>query len=402
MQEYTELRRKIEEATQEDEVVQLLSTLIRERSDLEGDQEYGVGIALQKYAAENDLECILQPVEGKRSNVLIRYNGNPEGKTLLYSGHIDVVPPGDLTQWHSDPFEPVIRDGRLYGRGSCDMKGSIAAALCAINVLKRSGIRLNGSVLFALDIDEETKNLGMDALLDENMIEADACIVGEPTSLKINIGHKGVIGFWVKFHGKRVHASRPQLGINPLKHCAALMAEVEDYQNNVLNKREHPILGYPTMTVTMIQGGKESNSVPNLAEMRIDRRYLKSEGAEKCIAEAEALVKGLMQKDSSIDGEISVVTVCPPGEIPQDDPLVYLVRSAISPDDPEKATLEPFYASCEMDMVMSGLNIPTLIFGPGNLQQAHTVDEFIEVQQLVKGTELFAKIFMEYLGVMEA
>lgn len=396
-----QLHRKIADCVCKEELVALLGALIRQQSDTHGTQEYGMALELQRYAAANGLHCQLQPVDGERSNVLIRFPGQPGGKTLLYSGHIDVVPAGNPEQWDSPPYEPTLRNGRLYGRGASDMKGSIAAALYAVAVLKKAGIALKGDVLFALDIDEETQNRGMKAFLESGLLHADACIVGEPSDLKINIGHKGVIGFWLTFRGKRAHASVPQRGINPIAHCATLIQRIERFQREVLDARLHPVLGSPTLTVTMLQSGKELNSIPEQADMRLDRRYLKSESPEACRQEIEALLTDMRQEDAGVDVTLRITTVCPPGEISSDDPFVQTIRRALCPENPHQAVVKPFLASCEMDMVMENLRIPTLIFGPGRLEEAHTVNEFIDLEQLKKGAELFARIFIEYLGVQE-
>ena len=148
------VRDAIHRTVSKNRVAELAGRLIRERSDLSGDMEYGAGQLLMRIAAEMGLEAEEQPVEGRRSNILIRMRGAPGGKTLLYSGHIDVVPPGAEELWDSPPFEPQVRGDRLYGRGACDMKGSIAAMLHALEVLRQCAVPLRGEVLLALDGDE--------------------------------------------------------------------------------------------------------------------------------------------------------------------------------------------------------------------------------------------------------
>ena len=231
------VRDAIHRTVSKNRVAELAGRLIRERSDLSGDMEYGAGQLLMRIAAEMGLEAEEQPVEGRRSNILIRMRGAPGGKTLLYSGHIDVVPPGAEELWDSPPFEPQVRGDRLYGRGACDMKGSIAAMLHALEVLRQCAVPLRGEVLLALDVDEETSNKGMRRLLASG-VRADACIVGEPTDLEINLGHKGVMGLWLTFSGRRAHASRPEMGINPIVYAAEMVEKIRAFQSGTLDKRQ--------------------------------------------------------------------------------------------------------------------------------------------------------------------
>ncbi len=253
--------------------VQLAKRLIEKRSDLDGGAESEVGLELEAIASEMGLDCQICPVDGKRGNVIIRYgNPSPGGRTLLFSGHIDTVPAGDDSLWTCPPFMATERDGRLYGRGSCDMKGGIAAMLHAVECVKQSGLQLDGEVLIALDIDEEYTNKGMNALLSSG-IKASFCIVGEPTAMEICAEHKGVAGFWVTFYGKQAHASTPEAGINPIRYAAKLVQACEAYQRDVLDKTVTS-LGTGSMTVTMIQAGKELNCIPDRCDVRIDRRYL--------------------------------------------------------------------------------------------------------------------------------
>ncbi|HHW93088.1 MAG TPA: M20 family metallopeptidase [Clostridiaceae bacterium] len=391
---------RISDSVDRTEVVDLLERLIRHDSSISGDQEKGVVDELVEFARTHALDYEICPVIDDRSNLLIYVHGTePSAQTIMYCGHMDVVPPGHISHWDSDPFNPVIVDGRLYGRGSVDMKGSIAAALCAVTALSRANIHLEGSILFAFVIDEETQNRGMKAFLEHKSSRSiGACVLGEPSNLEIHIGHKGVMGFWITFFGKRAHAALPEQGINALSYCAKFVQVVEQYQSDVLSPRIHPHLGCPTLTVTMIRAGLELNSIPERAEMRLDRRFLSTEETEDVISEMENLLGEFLMLYPECKAEMKITTVCPPAFLDRHNELVDLVSKAINPDFPDKVPVGTFLAGSEMGMIMDGLQIPALIFGPGDLSKAHRSNESIDLEQLYRGTELYARIFYEYCG----
>jgi len=387
----------VHEYVESSRIVQIVSDLIERRSDSDGDMEYSVALYLQEFLSSLGLEVHLQHIELKRYNVIARLAGKPGGKTLMYAGHIDVVPPGNEENWVTPPFSAHVTNGKIYGRGSTDMKGSIASMLHTIELFVSHEVRLGGDVLLVFVVDEETTNKGMRYFLTTG-VTADACIVGEPTDMQIAIGHKGVLGIWLTLHGKRAHSATPENGINTISHASKVIQKVESYQENVLRHRLCELLGNPTMTVTMIRAGKELNSVPQQCDLRIDRRLIPGETKETCLSELETLLAELKIEVPEFSYTLKTTTFCPPWKIPEDHPVVGQLRGSINPEEPESVPVGIMSGTCEATLIDEIGNIPVIILGPGRLSEAHIENEFVSIEDLVAASKSYARLIMNYLG----
>lgn len=378
-------------------IVNLVKALVDFESAAPPGNEYEIGMYLAECLQSLGMEVELQKAAEKRFNVIGRLKGSgKKPATLIYNGHIDVVPAGDEKLWTNPPYRCTQVGDRLYGRGTSDMKGSIGAALCAIEVLRRSQVRLEGDLLVALVVDEEVSNLGMKKLLAEG-IKADYCLVGEPTNLEIAIGHRGVMAFKISVAGKSVHAAQAGQGINAIYHAAKIIDGVKRL-NQEIGKRTHPLFGAATVTATTINGGIKVNVVPDHCEVMVDRRLVPGETKEQCIQEIEIMLEQLKRDDEEMNCTYEVTTFCPPGGISESEAIVSLLKKEITGTLGQKPVIKGFEATCEASLVMEGARIPTVIFGPGSIRQAHNIDEYIEIDQLVKATEIFANLYVDMLG----
>ena len=380
---------------QSDRIVQIASDLISCRSDPHYDMEYGIAAYLQKFLSDLGLDVQMQFVESKRYNVIARLAGKPGGKTLMYCGHIDVVPPGNEDNWTTPPFSAHLAEGKLYGRGSTDMKGGIASMLHVLELFVQHGVRPDGDILLVLVVDEETTNKGIKTFFKSG-IAADACIVGEPTRMHVALGNKGVLGIWLTIKGKRVHAAIPEQGVNPIYHASSMIQIIEKYQKSVLNGRTYERMGNPTMTVTMIQAGKELNSVPPQCDMRIDRRLVMGETKENCLKEFEDLLEELKKEIPGCNCSYRVTTFCPPGTNPEDDPIVKMLCHSIDPEAPETVPIGMITGTTEASLILENMDIPVVICGPGDIGDAHIENEFVSVEELAKGSMVYARFFQGY------
>ena len=387
---------KINQLIDKNRIIEITKELINLRSDGESDMEYGVSIYLKNFLEAIGAEVEMQYVESKRYNVIAKFSGKSMGRTLMYCGHIDVVPPGDESKWRTAPFKAHIENDYLFGRGSVDMKGSIASFLHTMEVLQKLKIDLNGDVLLVLDVDEEISNKGLHKFFNSG-IKADACIVGEPTNMEIALGHRGVLGFKVRFKGKKAHASQPYLGINPIMHAMYFSQKVENFIENILQYRKSS-MGNSTMTITYINAGKELNSVPNECEILIDRRLIMGETKESCIDELDNILNEMKSEIKDLDYEFQVTTYCEPGEISPENNLVKDMQFAIDSNSPDSVPLTYLKATCEASLISKFMNIPVIICGPGNMEQAHIVNEFIKTEQLELGSRIYASFLLKFFG----
>ena len=227
-----------------------------------------------------DSEIDLQEFDGTRANVVATFGAAKE-PGLLLSGHMDVVPAGDRDRWHSDPFRAVVKEDRLYGRGTSDMKGGLASLLKAIENTTK-GSTLKRRLVFAATAGEETGFVGLAKLIQNSIItsRSSTCVViGEPTNLRPARAHRGIFRIKVNFFGKGSHAARPELGVNAIEYASKLIQDLQDVRHELAQTKDE-LLGVTTLTPTMINGGIGENVVPPNAEVVLDSRRLPVHSAE--------------------------------------------------------------------------------------------------------------------------
>lgn len=336
-------------------------------------------------------ELVHEPYE-ERPQVVARIGrGAADANTLLLNGHMDIVPPGDPDEWRTDPFEPTLEDGRLYGRGACDMKAGLATALLAGRYASEAGI--NGTLLLTFTVGEETTESGS-AWLAENL-DADFGVVLEPTNLEVVTSAKGLAWYTVRIRGESCHASRPHIGHNPVQALITLSDDLANYQET-LAERTHPLLGQSRCTPTVLSAGESENVVPSLAELKFDRRFLPGETPEELDDEMDALFDSLRhtgfevtvkrtKTEEAVEVSPSAEIVCVLGE--------HAAAAAGVSSEPggKVATTDQWYFA-------NRAGIPTINWGPGAPEQAHTVNEWVETSQLVDAVKVLSRTIADVCG----
>lgn len=377
---------------------ELITDLVGFKSEAPPGNEYEACIYLKELLQSIGFTVKMQEAAPNRFNVIGILNGtNRTGKTLMYNGHIDVVPAGEENLWSAPPFSCTKVGNKIYGRGTSDMKGSIVSFIHAVEAVKNAGLELEGNVIVALDVDEEVTNLGLKKMIQEGFPRADYCIVGEPTNLEIAIGHRGVMAFEVEVFGRSVHAAQASNGINAIYQAKKLIEEIMLLDERLKAKAD-PLLGRPTINVTTISGGIKVNVLPESCKIMIDRRLVPGENRESCERELQDIINSLKLKDDYFRCNYRITTYCPPGAISKEEKIVQGLKKAIKLATGEEAIIKGFEATCEASLIMENANMPTVIFGPGSIAQAHNTDEYIEIQQLVKGSEIFATLLVTILN----
>lgn len=329
-------------------------------------------------AARAGLEIEFQKVLPNRVNLLARLR--PPGKiaqTILLAPHMDTVP------GHEDQFMPRKEGDRLYGRGACDTKGSIAAMLSAVMTLAASKQRPRATdIIFAGLVDEENAQAGSRALARSHL-KADLAIVGEPTSNQIVTAHKGNIWLQLDTHGKSAHGSRPELGRNAIHEMARIVDTLEAEYAGILRKRRpHPLLGHATINVGTIRGGTQPNIVPDSCTIAVDRRTLPGETEPDVKREIETLLKRKKLRATFSTGRAAP---CLPMETSSKLPLIRQFLGILGQRKPVGVNY-----FCDAAILAAG-GIPSIVFGPGDIAYAHTIDEWISLRSLERATEMLVR-----------
>ncbi len=339
------------------------------------------------------IKTVLSP-EG-RWNIVAEKRWERGGKTLIFNGHLDVVPAGDPSQWKYPPFQGKLTKGRIYGRGASDMKGGIASFIHTLSMLDRSKIKLHqGAVILHLVSDEESHgHQGMGFLTHRGEIQGDAALVGEPTDLQPVIAHKGALWLRISTLGRSAHSARPHLGVNAIEK----MVKLVDRLNSIPLEKEHPLLGKPTLSIGSIRGGTKINIVPDRCDIEVDRRMLPGEKKEEVLKEMKEILNSLQLQDPLFQYRMEEIAFAEPSEVSPEEEIVRMGVESIQEVVGEKPLLRAFSGFTDSRFYINQCHIPTLIFGPGGTNQIHTTDESVEVDALVHAAHIYALIVINYL-----
>jgi acetylornithine deacetylase/succinyl-diaminopimelate desuccinylase-like protein len=342
--------------------------------------EQRVGQFLGRLAVKAGLDVEFQPVLDDRSNLVARLAPRRKARCrVLLAPHLDTV------NAEEGQFTPRERNGKIFGRGACDTKGSIAAMMGALFNLARNGKRPQETELvFVGLVDEENAQAGSRALVRAKL-KADLAIVGEPTELRVVTAHKGSLWLKLETRGKAAHGSRPELGVNAVHAMARVVDILETDYAKELTRRQHPVLGRPTINVGAISGGTQPNIVPDYCSILIDRRTLPGE-EEKTITRAiQSRLKsqGLMAAFCNLRA-----TAWLPLETDPKLPLVARFLSSVRQARPAGVN---YFSDAS---VLSHGGIPSVLFGPGDIAQAHTTDEWLETRSLERAEAMLRQFLL--------
>jgi acetylornithine deacetylase/succinyl-diaminopimelate desuccinylase-like protein len=336
--------------------------------------EKNVADFLVSVAARAGLEVELQNVFPGRDNVIARLR--PQNKirqTILLAPHLDTVNAEDAQ------FIPRRKNGRLHGRGACDTKGSVATMLMALCELAQAKSRPRETeIVFAGLIDEEHAQAGSRALAASGF-KADLALVGEPTRLQVVTAHKGSLWLELETRGRAAHGATPQLGKNAVHEMARIVHVIETDYAAQLRRRKHKLLGAGTVNVGVIRGGTQPNIVPDHCSIQVDRRTLPGETNAGVCREITALLRA-----KKLSAKISSVKLGPAPAL-ETNPKLPLVQNFLRSVGQTKAAGVDYF--CDAAVLAAG-GIPSVVFGPGDIAQAHTADEWISLVSLERGKNL--------------
>lgn len=374
-------------------LIRTLSDLIRINSVnpaySDGRPELEIQRYIRAFYEDRGIEAWKQDVLPDRQNVVAQVCGQKQDGRMIFEAHVDTA---GVKHMAIPPFEPAIRNGRIYGRGACDTKAGLAAMMHAVADLKTSGKNPHSDVWVVAAVDEEHSYRGVAKLCEDT--QASAAVVAEPTEMKVAISSKGCVRFGITVRGKSAHSSEPHLGTNAIDHMAQVVNALAVYRNRIKILR-HPLVGSPTLSVGLIEGGTQVNAVPALCRIEVDRRLIPGENASAVLDEIRTELRKLGRSDRDLE-----IVVEPPAledwplETPANSPIVLQASNALKQAGLDPQPVGVPFGSDASKLSMAG--IPSIVMGPGSIAQAHSDDEFVDLEQVEKALEVYREMMTSF------
>ncbi len=340
-----------------------------------------------------------------RLNVVARWPGTGNGRSLILNGHIDVVPPGDVDKWSLDPWSGELRDGCIYGRGACDMKGGLAAAAFAVQALRAMGVAPAADLLLQSVIGEESGGVGSLTTIVRGY-RADACIIMEPSALDICTVQSGALTFRLTVHGRAAHAALKSRGTSAIDEFAPLVLALVRLNEERHRTRSHPLFDDPSniapISIGTVRSGDWHSSVPDL---------LVAEGRfgvfpDESIEDARAVLSAAMDEAASASRWLSEHTPVlewfegqfESGETAPNAPIVSALRQCHRQLTGRLPALRGVPYGADLRLFTRHAGIPTLLYGPGDVEHAHAADERVEIDEVVTCAKVLARTILHWCG----
>jgi acetylornithine deacetylase len=357
-----------------------------------GDGEREIARFIGSYLEGLGLRVHYQELEKNRVNVIGVYKGRGGGQSIMLNGHTDTV---GVDRMEIEPFVPECMDGRIYGRGSLDMKGGVAAQIMAVQSLLGSQVELKGDVILAFVADEEYKSIGTEALLNE--YTADAGLICEPTDLRIVTAHKGFSWIKIELFGRAAHGSLPEMGVDAIMKAGKVLTEVENLGSRISIRKKHPLLGSPSIHASLIRGGIELSTYPDYCKIELERRTLPGEDQATVTQEIDEILKTIKARDNQFKATSDVFLTRPAYEVSHEEPIIQSLSRAyqsILDEAPQFRGMGGWLESA----LMAEAGIPTVIFGPSG-EGAHASVEYVDFDSVIRTTEVLIQLMIDFCNV---
>ena len=373
-----------------------LSTLIKINTVNPPGDEVHLANYIKEYVEGFDLNTDLKAISKDRSNIIVKLKGSdPTRPSLIFSGHLDTVPIGEINSWEQDPFSATIKKGKLYGRGSCDMKGGVSAILEAMISLKEQKFTPKMDVIFVGTVGEEVDCLGSKTIVENNDISnPGAMIIAEPSNNKIFTAHKGAFWLNIRIYGKTAHGSMPKEGKNSILAAKAVIDKI--YNLQFMNDFKNVLLGPSTVNVSMINGGVNTNVVPDYCSLTVDFRTIPGVEHKMIYEDIQNILADMKNKENITDWNIEILHDLPPLSNKKGDDFIDLVFNI--KNESGKLQSEELGANYYTDGSIYGeaYDIPIIIYGPGNEKLAHQPNEYVKVDNYIESIETYINVVKQY------
>lgn len=333
-----------------------------------------------------------------RFNLYGHFKGKSR-KTLMFNGHIDTMPPGELSQWNTKPHIPVIIDNKLYGLGSADMKSGLMAATLAVKLIKDAGMELPVEVIISSVCDEEGGGNGS-ILAAMNGLKADGVVVCEPTNDELILAHMGFVFFKVDIKGKANHSGGKWLGVSAIDKAIKIINELNEVEHRWLLTYKHPLLPAPNLNVGVIKGGTAGSTVPGECSFSTCIHYLPQVMTmEQVISEFEGAVNRIADSDLWLKEHRPSITMYQSGgafEMEENHDFVNTFKKSYEVVNNKTVKVVGSPAGCDSRIWKNMAGCPTIQFGPGALEQCHSVNEYVSIEQYLNAILIYAQMIMNW------
>lgn len=332
-----------------------------------------------------------------RYNVYATFKGNG-GKSIMFNGHIDTMPAGELNMWEAPPHKPIIKDGKIYGLGVCDMKGGLMASAMAVELLRDAGLSLPGDVVITSVIDEEGGGNGsIAAAMNEQ--KADAVIVCEPTDYQLIAAHMGFIFFKVEVEGLAVHSGSKWLGVSAIEKAMKIINAIDELEHKWLMTHKHSLLPAPSSNVGVIEGGSAGSTVADYCCFKTCVHYLPKMTHDQVIEEYTNAIFRYCEGDEWLKDNKPKISIYQAGgsfEMDLNHPIVDSFKNSYFKVIGKDVNVVGSPSGCDSRVWRNIADCPTLQYGPGRLAQCHTVNEYLEIDQYLDSILVYAQLILDW------
>ncbi len=375
-------------------LVQLTRDLVQIRSiNPPGDEAAVATCVAQRLTHAGMFAEIVPHEEAGRASVIGGLRGSGARPALLFSGHLDTVPAGD--NWEHNILAADVSEGKIWGLGTTDMKAGVAAMLLAMEAIKRTGVVLQGDLLFAGTAGEEVDSMGAQRLVQQQKLSnVGFMVIGEPTTNRVFTAEKGVLWLELSTKGRTAHGSMPHLGVNAIMHMSMLLHALTTAE---IPYEKHPLMGDFTMNVATITGGVKTNIVPDACRVTIDTRTVTGQDHQQILDTVRQLIDQLCATDPTFHAEVRTITERVPLDIPFDAaPVQTFIRVR---DQVTGQTSVPMAATYATDgsVFVPAYNAPMVICGPGLPEKAHQPNEYVDIHRLTEAARIYTLAALELL-----
>ena len=394
---------KVKGAVRKAEVEKLVKDLVRIQSHKDvPTREKEIAEFLGEFLEDEGIDSKLRAVEKDRPNLIAVVRGSGRGKSLMLNGHTDTVPAYNMD---IPPFSPKVKGGRLYGRGSLDMKGGLGSMALALVAIRRSRLKLAGDLILTAVIGEEERSEGTEDIVLKGP-RADAAIVGEPTDMEIQPTHRGLEWLNIHFYGKAAHGGQAERGVNAISKAAKFVNAIERELVPRLNSRKSKYMLSPTINLGVIEGGQQPSAVADHCVIKVDRRWVPEEKLSLVFEEIYDIIDTLKKEDPQFKAEVkrdpsNMKTMTHvPNVVSPDHPVVRALGQSAKEVTGKTARITSFWGWTDAALLTHFGKTPAVIFGPGG-KGAHARVEYVNTDDLASCTQIYARTAIEFCGLDE-